>query len=216
VTKIRSAYPTLQVFTDDDGMWLLARSTILAALPRQATFLIGVPNRPGLDPKAWGFWSEADCHRWIGPRHTNFGEGSICAFSSLDNVWSEGGELTTLIDVYSVWALRQLHLEAFGRWPGRQYALTGGDPRAQAYYRLREFRDSELCGCGSRGATYATCCKPRDSKYGFAEMANTFMKEAPGGFTSRRPPNAVTSFVSGSSPPPRLRDVHLQLRHLPA
>lgn len=114
-----------------------------------------------------------------------------------------------------VWALRQLHLEAFGRWPGRQYALTGGDPRAQAFYRLRECQDSELCGCGSASATYAACCKPRDSKYGFAETANAFLREAPGGFASRRPTDAVTSFISGSSGLPRLRDVHIQLRHLP-
>jgi hypothetical protein len=193
-------------------MWLLAKSAILAGLPRQATFLIGVPHRPGLDPKAWGYWCEPSGYRPIGSRHTNFDDGSICAFAPDDNVWSEGGDLTTLIDVYSVWALRHLHLEAYGRWPGKQYALSGAAPGAQAFYRLRECNDSELCGCGSETATYAECCKSRDSKYSFVEMAHAFLKAAPGGFTSRRPPDVVTDFVSGRAGAPRLRDVHVQMR----
>jgi hypothetical protein len=195
-------------------MWLLARSGVVAGLSREATFLIGLPFLRGLDPKAWGFWREMGGHRWIGPRHTNFDEGSICAFAPQDNVWCGGGELTTLVDVYSVWALRHLHLEVFGRWPGKQYALTGGDPRAQAFYRLRECQDSELCGCGSATATYARCCKPRDESYDFAESAKAFLREAPAGFSGRRPPDAVAGFVSGSSPVPPLREVHIQLRLL--
>ncbi len=209
---VRSAYPTLRTFPDADGMWLLVESAILKGLPRGATFLVGIPYVPGLDPKAWGFWHDDRDHRWIGPRHTNFGDGSICAFSPNDGVWSQGGDLTSLLDLYSVWAARHLILEVSGRWPGRQYALVGADVRVEAFYRLRECRDDELCGCGSETATYAQCCKPRDSKYDFAQMANAFLREVPGGFASRRAPDAVTEFVLGGSRSPRLRDVHLQMR----
>lgn len=217
LTGLRSAYPMLEVLHDDEGMWLRVQSAVLAGLPQPATFLIGVPFRPGLDPKAWGFWGggAGEALRWIGPRHTNFDDGTICAFAPHDGVWTEGGDLTTLIDVYSVWALRHLHLATLGRWPGRQYALAGADPRAQAFYRLRECQDAELCGCGSATTTYGTCCKPRDTRWPFGEAANAFLKAAPGGFTSRQAPDAVTNFLSGALAPPRLRDVHMQLRHLP-
>jgi hypothetical protein len=213
LTELRNAYSTLQVFPDPDGMWLLVESAILTGLPRTAAFLIGVPDSPGMVPKAWAYWRHAGEYRWIGSRHTNFGDGSICAFSPEDNVWSEGGSLTALVDLYSVWAMRQLHLEVYGRWPGKQYTLTCSDTRAQAFYRLRECRDSELCGCGSETTRYAECCKPLDSRYNFVEMANAFLKQTPGGFVSRHPPEAVTSFIVRDSVIPSMKDVHLQMKN---
>ena len=211
LATVENAYPTLRKFPDDDGMWLLARSAILSGLSREATFLVGVPFERGVQPKSWGYWSRSGHHSWIGPRHTNFGDGSICAFSPADGAWSEGGSLTSLLDLYSAWALRQLHLEVNGRWPGRQYALTGSDPRVQAFYRLREFKDSEFCGCGSETARYAECCKPNDMRDRFEELATTFIRLVPGGFSSRRPPDQVTDFIMGRSGVPRLSDVHLDL-----
>lgn len=208
VTRLAEAYPTLRSFPDPEGMWLLARSSIISGLAREATFLVALPYQPGAGPRAWGFWAAASRHWWIGPRHTNFQDGSICAYSPDDGAWSDGGDLTTLLDLYSVWALRQLHLEIFDRWPGKQYTMCGADPRVQAYYRLREFGDDELCGCGSESRRYAECCKPLDLQYDVTQLMSFFLRSIPGGFTSRQPPTSVVGFVEGRSALPRLVDVH--------
>lgn len=209
---LSEAYPSLQVFPDHDGMWLLAQSAILDGLAREATFLVALPFRPGVGPRAWAFWHRADSVRWIGPRHTNFGDGSICAFSPGDSVWRDGGNLTTLLDLYSVWTLRQLHLEIFGRWPGKQYAFNDcPDPVVQAHYRERECKDDELCGCGSETRRYAECCKPSDLTWDITKRIAHFQRYAPGGFTTRRPPAEVAEFIGGLASLPRIADVHLPL-----
>jgi hypothetical protein len=179
-------------------------------LARQATFIIALPYQPGAGPRAWGFWTGARQSRWIGPRHTNFQDGSICAFSPDDGAWSEGGDLRTLIDLYSIWALRHLHLELFNRWPGKQYGLSNADPWVQAYYRQRECNDDELCGCGSETQRYAECCKRSDLQLDVIQLMSHFLRNIEGGFSSRRPPTSVVDFVEGRSALPRISDAHLQ------
>lgn len=212
VIRLAEAYPTLQTFSDDDGMWLLAKSSIIEGLQRKATFLVALPFRSGPGPRAWGFWScDEESSPWIGPRHTNFRDGSICAFSPNDGAWFEGGDLRTLLDLYSVWALRHLYLEICGRWPGKQYGIVGADPRAEAYYRQRECQDDELCGCGSETRRYADCCKASDLQCDFIQSASLFLQHT-GGFDTRIPPPAVVSFVQTQSAVPNMADVHLLLR----
>lgn len=211
VKSLAEDYPTLQTFADDDGMWLLAKSSILSGFAREATFLIALPYNPELSPVAWGFWSANEQHIWIGPRHTNFQDGSICAFSPDEGAWSDAGDLKVLLGLYSAWALRHLHLEIFGRWPGKQYSLIGADPRVQAYYRIRECQDDELCGCGSEARRYAECCKPFDQQYKETELMILFSRLVPGGFLSRLPPPAIVSYIEGCSPLPCIADVHMRL-----
>jgi hypothetical protein len=206
VTRLAEAYPTLQVLPDENGMWLLAKSSIISGLEREATFLVALPYRSRLGPRAWGFWTTTAEPQWIGPRHTNFGDGSICAFSPDEGAWGDGDDLRTLLDLYTVWALRHLHLEAFGRWPGKQYSL-GADPRVKAYYRWRECKDDELCGCGSETRRYAECCKPLDSRWDELELMKVFLQLNPGGFQTRRPPPEIVGFVQGRSPLPKMLDV---------
>lgn len=210
VTTLEEAYPSLRTYPDEDGMWLLVKSAVISDLDREATFLVALPYRLGAGPRAWAFWTDEGPPRWIGPRHTNFHDGSVCAFSPNDGAWHEGGDLRTLLDLYSVWALRHLHLEVFGRWPGRQYALVGGDPRVSAYYRIVECGDDELCGCGSDSRWYADCCKPSDQRLNFVELAARFSNAIPGGFSTRQPPEAVVATVEGEMPPP-IKEVHLQM-----
>jgi hypothetical protein len=210
VIGLREAYRTLETFPDDDGIWLLAKSSIISGLAREATFLVAVPYRPGATPRAWGFWVAAGKHTWIGPRHTNFGDGSICAFSLDEGAWSEGGDLRTLFDLYTVWALRHLHLEVLGRWPGKQYSL-GVDPRVQAYYRIRENKPHELCGCGSETWRYAECCMTFDRQLDEVELMVHFLRLTPGGFNNRRPPTSVVAFIEGRSGLPRIANVPLQV-----
>ncbi len=210
VTRLAEAYPTFQAFPDEDGMWLLARSPIISGLAREATFLIALPYRSGPGPRAWGFWTIAAETRWIGPRHTNFQDGSICAFSPDEGAWSEGGDLRTLLDLYSVWTLRHLYLEVFGQWPGKQYGLVGVDARVQAYYRWIECKDDELCMCGSETRRYFECCKPSDLQWGI-QIMEVFLRQIEGGFQSRQPPPSVRGFIEGRSPLPKIADMHLQM-----
>ena len=214
VTRLADAYPTLQTFPENDGMWLLAKSEIVSNLQRGAAFLVALPYLGGAGPKAWGYWTSDAGTTWMGPRHTNFQDGSICAFSPGEGAWSEDGDLRTLFDLYSVWALRQLYLESFGRWPGKQYSLSGEDVRMQAYYRLVECKDDELCGCGSENRKYADCCKWSDQQFDITQLMTLFLKRVENGFASRRPPVSITNYIEGRSSMPAIVDVHLQLRLL--
>jgi len=97
-------------FTDhlgDPSNVFSSLSSPLSTLTREATFLVALPYRSGPGPRAWGFWTAGTATSWIGPRHINFGDGSICAFSPDEGAWSEGGDLRTLIDLYNVWALAE-------------------------------------------------------------------------------------------------------------
>lgn len=211
VDRLAQSYPKLRTLSDDRGMWLQASSAIVAGLDREATFLIGLPYTSGWVPKAWAFWVSPSEKLWIGPRHTNFGDGTVCAFSPADRAWSEGGDLMVLMALYSVWALRHLHLEIFGRWPGKQYALTGADPSLQAYYRRAECIADELCGCGSGTRRYADCCQRSDLQWDFLKLASHFVRQIPGGLDSRKPPVAITEFIQGKRPtPPPLSAVYPQ------
>lgn len=204
------AYPTLATFPDEDGLWLLVKSSILPGLTREATFLVALPYRLGVGPWAWGFWTETGSPpRWIGPRHTNFQDGTVCAFAPNDGAWTEGGDLRTLLDLYTVWAARQLLLEISGLWPGKQYALIGSPAALQVHYRLSECRDDELCGCGSETVRYADCCKPGDLMWNRLQLIEHFMRAIPGGFASRKPPAHVVDFIDGRTSLPSMADVHL-------
>lgn len=193
-------------------MWLLVKSEVLKDLTREATFLVALPDRRDLLAKAWGFWtSPGAAPRWIGPRHTNFHDGSVCAFAPQDNVWAPGDDVRTLLDLYSVWALRQLYLEILGLWPGKQYTLLGTNPALEAHYRLSECDPLELCGCGSETLAYAECCLSKDQKWNRLQLIDLFMATMPGGFASRRPPLKVVEFLEGRQDIPTIKDVHLQM-----
>lgn len=120
-----------------------------------------------------------------------------------------GGDLRTLLDLYTVWAARQLFLEVFGLWPGKQYALIGSPLALQVHYRLSECRDDELCGCGSETLRYADCCKPGDLKWNRLQLIEHFMQAVPGGFASRKPPAQVLDFIDGRTSPPLIAEVHM-------
>jgi hypothetical protein len=155
---------TEQIVGADHNPWLLARSLVLGGIGREAIFLIALPDEREAEPRGWAAWQTPKATRWIGPRHTNLFDGSVCAYANaMDNAWWPGDDLRTLLDIYSLWALWHLHLETFGRWAGRQYALLLPDGRPDPYYRLVEFNVDELCSCGIDGAKYGQCCRPTTS-----------------------------------------------------
>lgn len=202
--KLQAAYPTLKLFPDNHGMWLQVESSVMEGLHRKATFLVALPTEPGFGPLAWAFWSSEEGHQWIGPRHTNFFSGTVCAFAESDRAWREGGDLCTLIDLYTVWAFRHLHLDVMGRWAGKQYALAGHEP----YYRRMEFKDDELCSCPS-GRRYRECCKPSDMVLDGLMLKTAFEAAMGRAFRERAPHRKIVDFTNGSGPLPAIEDIHI-------
>lgn len=174
VAEVCETYPGSQIMRRRDGFWLLAPAEILEDIGKQALLVVAVPSSRVQKPQGWAFWRVGDRFDWIGPRHTNFPSGSICAFDPNDGTWQAGNSLVTLLDLYSVWVARQLYLENFGRWPGSQIARW-------AVERLTETQPGELCGCGSLNELYEDCCRPHDSKQDWAKIWGEFLAEASGG-----------------------------------
>lgn len=153
--KVLGAYPDTQVWEQDGGAFLRVPANLLPGLGNPAIFIIAIRFAPSPEIRSWAFWSSGE---WIGPRHTNRPDGSICAFDASNPVWVIGQELYRLVDIYAVWALRHLHLKVIGRWPGRQLAQA-------PFERLEEMRFDELCGCDNgRGMKYQQCCLSSDTK----------------------------------------------------
>lgn len=192
-----AAYPQTSYLLQNSGLWLCVESAVLPGLKRRATFLMAIPFSRGSKVQSWAFWTNAIGYQWIGPRHTNAVDGSICAFNPSDGSWKEGGKLTDLIDLYSLWALRQLHVEVLGWWPGRQTAQF-------AYERLTECNDNEWCGCRTDAPRYIDCCKATDIIADRSEIAMEFI----GGFLKfkpRRPPDNILVVLASNAPPPQIR-----------
>jgi hypothetical protein len=171
-------------------MWLQVESAVLDGLDRTATFLLAIPFDPGSFPRAWGFWKLPDGPKWIGPRHTNFTDGSICAFVPDSGTWRPGDPLDLLLDLYSVWALRHLYLEQFDRWPGAQYS-------PHPFYSLVEFKADELCSCDlyDPPQQYGLCCRPQHMRMNFGMMKADFERAMCCRITDRTPPARILTFV---------------------
>lgn len=197
VTEAAAAYPGTKIWRQDGGMWLLTKSALLHDVDTQALFLTAISY--GFQRvRSWGFWDIGVIGReWIGPRHTNFPDGSVCAFEPRDHTWSYGEPLIQLLDIYSLWALRHLYLKYLGRWPGPQAV-------AHPYERLTEMNDDELCGCGNSGRLYRDCCKDRDITVDKMRSAVNFSLRTGG---TRRPPDAIYEFFSLCSSPPSIHEI---------
>lgn len=191
---VQEAYPGTKVWHKTEGLWLLTESTILSGLGKKATFLTAIPYRQASTAKSWGFWTTAISAQWIGPRHTNFPDGSVCAFELRDETWVMGDSIVTLLDLYSVWACRHFHLETFGRWPGRQAVH-------HPFERLTELNDDEFCGCDGSGKLYRDCCKKHDLDEDRIALAADFRIHYCDGL--RSPPELISKFVryGGELPP---------------
>ena len=193
--QLMVAYPGTKAMKTAEGLWLLVPSTLLPGLGRSALFVIAIA--PGYQHvRAWGFWCEGGTGvRWIGPRHTNYPDGSVCAFDSQDRTWTFGNSLVTLADIYSVWAVRHLYLERFGSWPGPQSS-------SHPYERLMEHRDDEHCSCGQPGRRYGECCKSADLQLNRCALAIDFLGWIQ--FSERNPPQSVVRLALEQSNHPPL------------
>ncbi|HEB56393.1 MAG TPA: hypothetical protein ENI98_08830 [Gammaproteobacteria bacterium] len=192
---VYKAYPKTQVWYQQDGLILLTESEILFGLNRPATFLVVIPYAKNLVVKGWGFWVGSIDIDWIGPRHTNFPDGSICAFEPSDATWTKSDSLVELLDLYSFWALRHLYLKIYGRWPGQQAVQF-------PYERILELRSDEYCGCKQSDKLYAECCQRKDLKNNHVANAVNFILSCSGGH--RKPPETIINFIHRQSNPPKI------------
>jgi hypothetical protein len=192
--SVANAYPDSRGWSEEAGMWLRTESAVLPSLQKTATFLTAF-SWPHMKIKSWAAWRKSAIEvQWIGPRHTNFPDGSICAFEPGDigMGWSIGDPLVQLIDLYTVWALRHLHLELLGRWPGPQSVV-------HPFERRTEFQAGELCGCGTT-RRYEDCCRQKDARRQPLADAVSFAVRFAGG--TRSPPRAVLQALCNGARPP--------------
>lgn len=194
--EVRDAYPGVRMWEQGEGFWLWAESALLTGLQQTAAFLVGVSMEKRM-VRSWGFWNSVVGMSWIGPRHTNFPDGSICAYDPRDFTWEFGHSLVNLLDIFSVWALRHLHLEILGRWPGPQVATI-------PYEVVLEVGDMELCPCGSL-RRYADCCKEMYASRNLIADAIDYCLTTGGG--RRYPPVPILQFVRDQTQAPSLNQI---------
>lgn len=196
LNEVGTAYPGTLIYRQEEGFWLRLDSRLLPRIGRKACFVVAViPKLRHVT--AWGFWDGGFLGAtWIGPRHTNYPDGSICAFDTADGDWQYGDSLVTLFDLYTIWALRHLYLEYFGRWPGPQASTSSIE-------RVAEFKNDEWCGCSRPRGTYGNCCRQRDLAgvtLGEVLAFGVFREER-----DRHPPSDITAFAQSMIDPPTLR-----------
>ena len=192
IGECRYTYPGLLAFPQEWQMWLFVESVLIEGLGRRAAFAVQLPYTNSRPVRAWGFWTTAISKTWIGPRHTNFPDGSICAFEPRDRTWLPGGSVTALLDLYSLWVVRHLYLEKNGKWPGRQSVPIAAE-------RLLELGDEEFCGCEQPLGNFARCCKASDqANTSGADLLDFAIK-------TRRPPDEVVRFAWNPTRPPDRR-----------
>lgn len=193
--EVAQAYPGARIWRQDQGFWLLTESRLLPGEYRHARFATAVCLKSETC-RSWAFWvSELSEPVAIGPRHTYL-DGAICAFENSDEVWSFGDPLEQLLDIYTLWAFRHLHLERLGRWAGPQVARD-------YFERIVECRPEELCGCDNPKGRYRDCCFPRDTMRDHVEawmMYRSF-------YGPRQPPSSVVDFASRQGDPPSVREL---------
>lgn len=196
------AFPNCQIWRQNEGILLLSESSLLVGLRKKAKFLTWFPLVNAQPVRSWGFWDgdKQMLPKWIGPRHTNY-DGSICAFEPRDGTWVAGNRIVNLLDLYTLWAVRQLHLEVFGRWPGDQIAR-------HHHERLTELRGDEFCGCGETYKRYSECCYLKDLNA--AKNDDEFMPLLVRG-EQRIPPVEVQNFIFGYGEVPTLEELRINI-----
>ena len=192
--QLRHTYPSAKLWPDRAGTWLAVRTFPIGEGGPQALLLIAVPFG-GPRVFAWAYWYEQGHAKWIGPRHTNFNEGSICAFPLLSDHLDCEWPLTRYLDLLSEWCARHLYLALRQKWPGPQEGLW-------VSYRLSETLPGECCPRCGRLQMYETCCKPLDEADALVGREGPHGPAPQGG---RTPPPQIREFAKrGGRNPPKM------------
>lgn len=137
------------------GLWVAVKAYPLGSRGPQAHFLVGIANDSSVMPRAWAFQEIGERVSPFPLKHTNFPDASICAFTQASKAWIWEDGLLSLVDHYSLWAVKSWHRQITGWWPGRQVGVCG-------FYRRKEFAPSEWCGCES-DKLYSDCHMAADT-----------------------------------------------------
>lgn len=170
-------------FEDRNGLWVVVKSHPLGRSGPEVHFLIAFPLDQRMAPRAWAFVRIGPHAQLMSLKHTNFPDASICAFTPEHRPWPNSEGLLGLVDIYVLWAVRKLHRDHFGWWPGPQIGPC-------AHYRLREFDAREDCGCGS-SKRYGVCCLGADMLADPQKAEVEFRQLFRGAYDDRRPPEHV-------------------------
>lgn len=170
-------------FEDQNGLWAVVSSNPLGSGGPQIHFLIGVINDRRVLPRAWAFERLGVRARAMALKHTNFPDASVCAFVSEDRAWSPSDGLVAYADHLTIWAVKQLHRQIIGWWPGPQFGLG-------SLYRKLEFQPQEWCGCLS-GRRYSDCHQAIDFLASDAPARAEFRAAFGCEYSDRETPNAV-------------------------
>lgn len=201
--EVAEAYPGAVAVSTSDCIWLRTDCLLLSGLDDSATVISVLPLYDK-SPRSWGFWSDGT---WVGPRHTNFPDGSICSFEPSDNTWAPGDSIVALLDLHTLWLLRHLHYRCLGWWPGSQCVR-------HPYERIAELKSNEKCGCDKRsGKSYKDCCQLQDENLSLLRLAVNFTITHDGGI--RQLPASVRKLMHSFSDPPSFSQLESQLINLP-
>jgi hypothetical protein len=194
--SLKAKFPTARVITEPQGAVITLQSRLCNESPEWAMF-VTMLSRNNSQPRSWGFSVGTLFEtRWIGPRHTNYFDGSICAYEPTDHTWHVGMPLVELFGYYTLWAARHFHLRQVGFWPGPQRVHHASE-------RLAEVKPNELCGCSEGIRAYQDCCRQRDLSEQSLSEALTRDRMV------RRPPEQVVNFARGTGPPPSIELIFL-------
>ncbi len=151
-----AAYSQWQVRSTAEVSWLHGWVRPVLGLSDRVFVVTRYPHNVAEVVESWAWWGTGI---WVGPAHTNYGNGSVCAYEPRHETWRRGHDrLWQLIDLTVVWSTRQMHLRYFGFWPGQQVLHTPEE-------RVRDHSPGELCGCDRFGFKYEDCCHRMDIAY---------------------------------------------------
>lgn len=175
---------------DRNGLWVVVTSLPLGCDGPEVHFLIAVPIDNLVAPRAWAFENIGRTANLMSLKHTNFPDASVCAFPHGHWPWPNPDSLLGLVDIYVLWAVRKLHRDYLGWWPGPQVGPG-------AYYRVREFHAREHCGCGSE-KRYGACHMAADLLVNQQFAAAEFRRQFDCDYDERTPPQQVLEAARSS------------------
>lgn len=192
IASLKRSYPSARLHDDPLGHWLAVRVFPLGKPGPEVLLLCMLPKAQST-VRSWAYWYGRGAPHWLGPRHTNYPDGSACVFPPDSNHLECHEPFLRYIDLLSEWCARHLYLAHHQKWPGPQEGRW-------VDYRLRETKAGECCSkCGGL-KEYEHCCKPLDEA---DAIAGVIEAECPSAAAHRKPPRAIDELArrAGRNPP---------------
>ena len=156
-------YPSSRIVRCSSGLALMSVDVgVIRSLPYRGRLLLEIPldDPPGLIPfpepttpyvpmvRVWARWRDG-----VRPAGDHvYPDASICAYMPGEWIWARD-PLHVLVDWYTSWLAKSLHLQFLNRWPGPQHC--------PAIVAIRRKMLDEFCRCGGP-KQYRECHYPED------------------------------------------------------